>query len=395
METSKIKLLEFIHLFYIGGTERQFVNLGQALDGSKFELHFACLEREGEYLKEIEALGAPLVEHRISSLLHGATLREQLRFARYLKQHRIQIMHSYSFYPNFFAVPAARLAGVPVIIASIRDTGVYLTPMRRRAQRIVCRLAHRIVANSEAVKSWLISEGYDAGKIAVIRNGIDISRFVNARRDGRVHRELGIPSEAPLIGMICRLKPLKGIDYFLEAAAIVLHRFPDARFLIVGGDGDDRAYRRELEGYARDLALEGRVFFMEFRLDVPEVLAELALSVLPSLSEGLPNSVLEAMAAGVPVVATRVGGNPEAVEDGVSGLLVPPQDSAALARAMCRILRDPELASRFGQVGRRRVAEQFSIERMTRATEGLYLELLQRQGMRQRTALRDAEASGF
>jgi glycosyltransferase involved in cell wall biosynthesis len=165
---------------------------------------------------------------------------------------------------------------------------------------------------------------------------------------------------------------MKGIKYFLQAAAGLAKRFPDVRFLIVG----DGASRPELEQQARDLRLEGTVLFTGFRVDVPELLQEATVSVLPSLSEGLSNSLLESMASGVPVVATRVGGNPEVIEHGVTGFLVPARDSEALAAAMGRILEDANLAAQFGQAGRQRVARLFSLERSVSETELLYQRLI-------------------
>ncbi|HKN47018.1 MAG TPA: glycosyltransferase, partial [Candidatus Polarisedimenticolia bacterium] len=170
------------------------------------------------------------------------------------------------------------------------------------------------------------------------------------------------------------------------AAAIVAARSPSVRFLIVGDrlilkDGaivGDVERRESLENRARRLGLEGRVVFTGFRLDVPELLAEVAVSVLPSLSEGLPNAVLESMAACVPVVATRVGGVPEAVEDGASGILVPPGDGAALARAIGMLLEKPDLARRLGRAGRERAEGNFSLDRMVRRTQGLYVGMLER-----------------
>ncbi len=138
-------------------------------------------------------------------------------------------------------------------------------------------------------------------------------------------------------------------------------------------------YKSELEGYALRLGLGGRVVFTGFRLDIPELLSEVAVSVLPCVSsEGLSNTLLESMAAGVPVVATRVGGNPEVVEEGVTGLLVPPRDPQALASGICRLLENPELGSRFGRAGRQRVTQHFSLERMVRETETLYLQLIRK-----------------
>jgi glycosyltransferase involved in cell wall biosynthesis len=169
-----------------------------------------------------------------------------------------------------------------------------------------------------------------------------------------------------------RLNQLKGIGYFLEAAATVTRKFPDARFVIAG----DGAHRERLEEQARRLNLGERVLFIGFRRDIPDLLREAAVSVLPSLSEGLSNTLLESMAAGVPVVGTLVGGNPEVIENGVSGLLVPPRDAAALAAAIGRLLEDNEFASRLGQEGRRRVAELFSVECSVRNTEQLYCRLV-------------------
>lgn len=381
---ARIRLLMFVNGFGMGGTERHVVNVGRAIDRSGFDLHLACFKRWGHFLGEIEDRQVPIWEYRIDSLRNRRTLREQWRFARDLRRHRIQIVHTYNFYPNVFALPAARLARAPLVLASIRDTGVYQTPMQKRAQRLVCRLAHGIVVNAEAVRRWLVEEGYRRDKIVVIRNGIDLSRFETPGDGPRLRRELGLPQKAPIVAVVSRLHELKGLDYFLQAAAAVAGRRPDVRFLIVGDryglrDGtvvQENAYRAELEELARRLGIAHRVVFTGFRLDIPELLAEVAVSMLPSLSEGLSNSLLESMAAGAPVVATRVGGSPEAVEDGVTGLLVPPRDAAALAHAMETLLGDRALARRLGLAGRRRVAEHFSLESMTREIERLYRGLL-------------------
>ena len=387
MQPGRIKLLKFITALGMAGTEKQFMNLGRALDGSRFELHLACLHRWGHFLEEVEALGIPLVEYRITSLCRPDVLKEQLRFAAYIKRNGIQIVHTYGFYPNVFAIPAAWLAGVPAIVASIRDTGGYQTSIQRRVEKFVCWQADRIAVNAEAVRQWLIAQRYNPEKITVIPNGIDLSRFPLQRGVSKLREELGLPQGTPLIAVLSRLHPFKGIEYFLEAAAIVATRFPEARFLIVGAgvivkDGAvewDARYGEGLESYAMRLGLGGRVIFTGFRLDVPEWLSEITVSVLPSVSsEGLSNTVLESMAAGVPVVATTVGGNPELVQDGVTGLVVPPQDSGALARAVCRLLENKELALKFGQAARQRAAERFSVETMVRETEHLYLSLLEK-----------------
>jgi glycosyltransferase involved in cell wall biosynthesis len=381
--TERIRLLKFVTLFAIGGTEQQVVTIAKGLDDSKFELHLACLKRVGQLLDQMDDLArAPLAEYNINNLYNLRSFRERLRFARYLRRNMIQIVHGYNFYPNIFALPAARLAGVPVVIASIRDMGVYLTPLQQRVQQVLCGFAHSIVTNAEAVRHWLIAHGYPAQKITVIVNGIDPSRFVPRAGESALRQELGLPPGSSLIAVIARLSPSKGLEYFLQAAALVAASRDDVRFLIVGEAAPwDPGYRDQLEAYAARLGLKRRVVFTGLRLDVPRVLSEVAVSVLPSLSEGLSNVLLESMAAGVPVVATAVGGNPEAVEEGVTGLLVAPRDPGALATAIQRVLEDRALAMRFGAASRRRVAQRFSIDAVIRATESLYHELLQARGL--------------
>jgi glycosyltransferase involved in cell wall biosynthesis len=190
----------------------------------------------------------------------------------------------------------------------------------------------------------------------------------------------------PVVGVLARLAPCKGLEVFIDAARMVADRVPDARFLSVGDEGAlngdavraGASYRYALEQHAERLGLRDRVVFTGFRLDVPEVLAELAISVLPSVTgEGLPNSVLESMAAGLPVIATDAGGTKEAVVDGETGMLVPPSDAVSLARVIGQLLADPDLRMRFGEAGRRRIAERFSLERMAHEMQGLYARLLE------------------
>lgn len=371
------RVLEFVTDFYIGGTERQVVNLARELDRSRFELHLACFKKRGEFMREVVSNGIPLSAYPIHRLLRPSTALQMLRLAGDLRRKRIQIVRSYGLYPNLFALPAAWLAGVPVRIASIRDTGDHLTPKQRRAQRWVSSFAQRVLVNAEAIKRRLLDEGYDPGRIVVIPNGIDLDRF-SGTAQGRILRELGVPPATPVVGVVARLNELKGIEYFLAAMAQVAKRFPGARFLVVGdGRGPvGAAYRASLEREASLLGLHGRLHFTGFREDVPELLGELTVSVQPSLSEGLSNVVLESFAAGVPVVATSAGGNSELVAHGINGLLAPPRDAQALADAVCLLLADPDRARQLGAEGRRCVEERYSLRAMVRRTAALYEDLL-------------------
>jgi glycosyltransferase involved in cell wall biosynthesis len=374
MAGDRIRLVKFVACFGRGGTERQFTNLALGLNRARFELGFGCLSRDGALRDEIEAAGIGVSEYPIRSFYHpGATL-QQLRFARDLRRVRATIVHTYNFYANVFAVPAARLAGVPVVVASIRDMGVYLTPAQRLVQRQVCRLADRVLVNAEAVRRWLVSDGYDPARIAVVGNGIDLRDVGGEPPDLRA--ELGAGRDAPVVLLVSRLVPRKGIEDFLEAVARLAGGEPQARFAIAGDEADGTGYRSALERYAMQLGLGSRVRFLGARRDVPALLGQASVSVLPSLSEGLSNVLLESMAAGVPVVATRVGGAPEVIDDGRTGLLVPAGRPGELARAILRLLEHPELAARLGLAGRQTVRTRYSLDGMVAATEAHYLELL-------------------
>jgi glycosyltransferase involved in cell wall biosynthesis len=266
------------------------------------------------------------------------------------------------------------------VIASIRDRAPYLTPMQKRAQRWACQFADCILVNAVAVKQWLIGEGYDAAKIVVIPNGVELSRFDRVDGGESPFRGLGIPHGAPVVLVVSRLNPLKGLETFLQAAALVATEFPTVRFVIVGDTNpNERPYWSTLTSLTVRLGLTDRLTFAGLRRDVPQLLSAATISVMPSLNEALSNVVLESMAAGAPVVATRVGGTPEAIADGVNGLLVPPGDPAAMASAMAALLRDPSRARRLGDAARRSIDERFSMERMVSATAQLYEALLDGQ----------------
>jgi len=378
---ARVPILTFLTNFLIGGTERQVVNLVHNHDRDRFAVHLACFHRRGPLLDEIDAEELRLTDYPISTLPSPHTLWQQGRLARYVASRGIRLVHSFGFYANVFAVPAARLGRAEVVVASIRDTGDHLGGLQRALQKLVCRAADHVVVNAIAVKQVLLRQGYDPSRISVVPNGIDTTPFQNMCATGALRRELGIPERARLVVAVCRLNRLKGIEYFLDAAALLLRRFPDVRYLVVG-DSISQAYRDELQARAASLGLGECVRFTGFRGDVPALLSEASVSVLPSLSEGLSNVVLETMAAGVPVVATSVGGTPEMVEEGVTGMLVAPRDSVALAGAIGAMLADPARAAVIGRAGREQVAQRYSLEAMVRGTEALYERLLRQVRVR-------------
>jgi L-malate glycosyltransferase len=372
-----IRLLNVVPTLLCGGTENHFMTLARSLDTARFDVEFACLRRWGPFVAELTERKIPLTEYRVATFRSLNALVQQAKLAKYIRQHAVQIVHTYSFYGNVFAVPPGRFAA-PVVVASIRDRGPYLTEMQKRVQRHVCRFADCVLVNAEAVKTWLVGDGYDPSHIVVIPNGIDLTKFANTGDRIAMRRSLGVGDGHRLVAVASRLSRLKGIEDFIEAAALVAARHHDVRFAIIGEPSPikNREYLDELSAHATRLGIGDKVMFTGLRSDVPALLSAVDVSVMPSLNEALSNVLLESMAAGAAVVATDVGGTPEALASGVNGLLVKPGDPASMAAAIGRLLDEPALARGLGERARQTIADRFSLDRMVAATESLYDRLL-------------------
>ena len=383
----RIRLLKVVPTLRYGGTERQFMTLSASLDPSRFQVNVACLRPGGGLAAEAVRHGLPVDTYDIGPFHSARTLALQTRFARDLARRRIDIVHAYNFYGNVFAVPPARLAGAPVVLASIRDCGPYLTPMQLRVQRLVCRAATRVVVNAGAVRDWLVAGGYDPRRIVVIPNGVDLDRFRAPADSAAVRGGLGLEPDARLVTVVSRVTRLKGLEEFICAASMLSEKHPRARFVVAGEPAPgDESYLASLRRLAARLSIGDRIVFAGLRQDVPALLGASTVAVMPSLNEAMPNALLEAMAAGAPTVATRVGGTPEAMTDGETGLLVPAGDATALGAAISRMLDEPAVAAAFGSAARGRIEQRFSLERMVSDTEQLYVDLLQRHSMRKQAA---------
>jgi glycosyltransferase involved in cell wall biosynthesis len=373
------RIVQFVNTFDIGGTERQVVNLTRELGAAGFETYLGCFKNRGGLKAEIERIGVPIAEFPIKTLKRPSILKPIYDVARFLRRNRIDVVHAQGFYPNVLVVLAARLAGTPAIIASVRDMGHMWTPTQQRVQWAIGRFAHAVVANADAVAARLRVEGWDPRRIEVVRNGIEIAPASADAADLR--REIGVAPGTPLVGVVTRLTPLKGVEDFIDAAATLAPRRPDARFVIIGGPVHDKEhgahYDRTLWDRVGRLGLADRILFTGWRSDGNDLLRQLTISVLPSLTEGLSNVLIESLAAGVPAVATRVGGNAEVVDEGVTGLLVPPSDPASLAAGIDRLLGDPAFCARLGAASRRRFEEHFTVDRMVQQMVRLYRRLLE------------------
>ena len=346
-----------------GGTERQMTELISRLDRSRFEIHVACFRREGLWLPRIQEAAASVAEFPLRSFMAPSTAGRAIEFAAWCRRRRIALVQACDFYANVFALPAAALARVPIRIGSRRDI---LLPERsagqHRLQRHAYRWAHRVVANSTAAARQVVAEGVPESRVTVVPNGIDLSRY----------RPRPIGNSSFVVTTVANLRSEKGHDVLIAAAAEVVRTAPSARFQLVG----DGPMRKTLEAQVRALELDRHVAFLGHREDVPELLTASDVFVLPSRTEAFPNGLLEAMAAGVPSVASNVGGIPELVQDGVNGLLVPAGDAQSLARAILTLHDDGATAAAIGQRARATIEARYSFERMVSAFEELYLNAL-------------------
>jgi glycosyltransferase involved in cell wall biosynthesis len=365
--SGRVPVAVFLTSFDAGGTERQMIELIRRLDPRRFAVHAVCFHRRGAWLPLVEGSGAAIAEFPIGGFGRAATWQQMRTFAAWCRQQDIAVVHTCDFYANVFGLPAAAWARVPLRIGSRRDLNPGRTGAQSLLQRLAYAAAHRVVANSRAAADRLIAERVPARRVSVIANGVDPARFPpRTPRDGSLRRVI----------TVANLRAEKAHEVLIEAAALLAPTHPDVEYLIVG----DGARRDELQRLIQARGLERQVLLLGHREDVPALLAEADLYVLPSRTEAFPNGIIEAMAAGLPVVACGVGGMLELVEPGRTGALVPPDDAAALAEAVRGMLASPERARAMGAAGRHDVEARFSFDRMVAEFEQLYLSALAGRG---------------
>lgn len=362
------RVLFLIDELDVGGTEQQILELVKRIDRRRYE-PIVCCFRPGKVSAEIAASGVRVIEIPKRGKVDP---RFVLTLARMMRREHIDLLQAYLFTANTWGRLAARIARVPIIVTSERNVDMWEEMYKQRLGVWLDRWTQRTIGNSEAVGDYLAGKGITRDKIRVIYNGVDTSRFDGPVDPHATREELGIPAHHVVIGHLARLEPQKDPRTFLAAAAIVAKRNPNVSFLVVGGG----SLKADLEREAKTLGLTDRMIFTGPRRDVPRLLAACDMSVLSSVKEGMSNTVMESMAAGRPMVATSVGGNPELIRDGETGFLVPTRDPQAIAEGLQRIIDDPALAKSMGLQAKARMAERFSVEAMVSETERLYDELV-------------------
>ena len=362
-----VTVLHVIDTLGLGGAERFLVNLVRYLDREHYHPIVAWLSAEGPFARDLRAAGVEVVGIRARGHRDPRAIR---RLYSLMRERRVDILHTHLFVDGFYGRLAALWARVPVRVVTQQnaydDPQLRLPAWQIWANRALVPFTQRFVAVSQAAKQYLIEvEWVPEDKIRVLPNAIEPPPPVAEEVVRRLRQQWG---NGPLLGTVARLEPQKGLDTLLKAVALLKQRNAEVRCIIVG----EGKARTELEAQARTLGIADAVLFVGTRRDIPAVLAALDVFVLPSRFEGLSLALLEAMAAGCPVVATAVSGSVEVVHDGETGLLVPPGDAKALAEAVYRLLTNSELARRVALAGKELVLKHYTIEPIAGRYEEIY-----------------------
>jgi L-malate glycosyltransferase len=373
----KPNVLFIIDSFEQGGSERQALQLLRQLhESGRCNVRIACLQDKGSLKIEAEALAVgEIPEFPLTSFYDLNFIKQLRRFTRFVKENHIDVVHTHCFYTNVFGMLGAFLARVPARVTSKGETEGFRSPRQKRVERMAFRMAHRVIANCRMVEHQLIREGLEKNRIIQHYNGLDLNRLkvpVSFRRED-ARAMFGLPENRRFITIVANLhNPVKAHPMFLRAATLVRRAVADAAFVIAGEGG----LQPMLQEFAAELGIEDDVFFIGRCDRVAELLFASDIGVLSSKAEGFANAVLEYMAAGLPVVATDVGGLKEAVAEDETGFLVESGDHEAMADRIIQLLKDPQRAKEMGARGKTVAEGCFAAEHHLRNTLELYDELL-------------------
>jgi glycosyltransferase involved in cell wall biosynthesis len=371
LKSDKIQLLWIAESVGLdAGTERQIRELSKRLDSSRFELHLVTFD--GSRFPTAPACLKNSVALSINRIWSIKGIAGVNRLAQYVKAHQIDIVHGFMMKSSLVASAMAIMANPKVVLVSRRSLGYDYNWRAVCISRMLTRFATRVLANSEAAKNAVCrNELVSADRIDVLYNGVDLRRF---RPQFRSATDVPLPHNKPIIGIVANYRPVKDLPLFLRAAAIVARESFDAHFLLVGAGTQEEQLRR----MADDLGIGERTTFTAGQGSVESYLPRITIGCLTSKSEGFSNAILEYMASEIPVVATDVGGNQEAIVDGETGFLVGNRDPHEFAEAILSLLNNPAMCIRFGRRARARCEQMFNVEAAAQQLEGYYQSLLNR-----------------
>lgn len=353
-----------------GGAERQIFELAKRLDKEKYSVTIASLECEGAAPRQlIESIGCRLVTFPVKRIYSPAGIVQGFRFASFLKKNKIHILQTYHFGSDIWGTIFGRLVKVKLIISNRRDMGFWRSRQHVLAYKLVNRWVDRIVVVACAVGNLVRKEeNINEEKIRTIYNGVE---FQNASTSSVTRESIGVKADDVVIMHVANLRPVKGHSFLLRALAQIVLKSSNVKLVLIGDD----TLKGALQQLAGELKVLDNVIFLGKRKDARDLLKLADICVLPSLSEGMSNAILEYMAAGKPVVATSVGGNPELVQDGQNGILVDKENVEQLRDALASLVANPSQRAAMGGQGRKRIEQEFTMARMVQKYEGIYAQI--------------------
>ncbi|NLP10602.1 glycosyltransferase [bacterium] len=368
-------------LFKEGGTEVHLFNLVSGLDPARFQpIVVPLYPAESPMIERMRAAGILVYPLRLKRVYGFSAVRVAYRLISLMRRHKVDIVQTYHFMSDVLGSLTATMAGAPLVICNRRDKGFNERLLHRWVRRLIAPLVDFTICVSDDLRAQLLAtERMPADRVVTLYNGVQANPVLSAASRQAKLKELGLSENRPIIGSVMNLRPIKGAKYLVEAAAMVLNKYPEAQFVIVGGAAERLPamadYIEPIMEFVKQSKMTDSLHFTGNRTDVSELLPLFDIFVLPSLSEGFSNALIEAMRAGNGIVATEVGGNPEALDHGENGLLVPPGDAAALARGLLTLLEDPAFAKQLGERARRKAESRFTVDAMVQDYQRLYRNL--------------------
>jgi len=374
----KIRILFLIdYLYGFGGTERHLFELTTRLNPQRFDAIVCPLRCNDEMVSIFENAGVKIYPRRLKKIYDFAGLKQAWKLYRFIRQNDIAVVQTFNRDSDIFGTVVGKLAGVGAIISARRDLGTYRRKRHLLLANVINRYVDHFITVCDAVAQNLIEQEHvSRNKITTIYNGFDAADVTSAtqQKDGALSKKLQLNEDSFVVGNVAHFRPEKGHDIFFEAMRQVRDQIPELRVVAVGG-GEPLFSR-----YRHDISQNGLSDFITLTGYVPNVLKHVELMdvccLTPVSNEGFSNALLEQMALGKAVVATDMGGNREAITDGKSGLIIPPNNPGALAEAILKLYRDKSLREKLGQQARKRVEKDFTMQKMIKELETFYLDLL-------------------